>query len=165
VQPSCGHFVYEGLEVFDDLQCMLSYIDDNYQMLYRGSIHDNFWSHRIELRRGLVYNYNQNPYIAVFTGSKIGVDWSRSVTDSYYSNSDSHWSMPENVFPVFHGGVKYFITQNWVFLTSIQYSCISNYESSIFNSSGYRDGTDTITLNLRFQFSYKLCASKPDAPR
>ena len=150
MQPTFGCFVFEGLEVLIDLQYMLSFNDDNYQMLYRGWIHDKYWIHRIGLRIGLVYNYNLNPFISVFVGSKIGTGWSRAVSDSYYSNSDSHWGMPEIAFPVFLGGAKYFITQNWAFLTSIQYSRISNYESNIFNSSWYRDGTDTITLYFGF---------------
>ena len=141
VRPSIGYFLTDEVEFLFDLQYALSYQHNNYDRIV---IYD-WWSHRLGFSIGASYNYPINPFITPFLGTRIGFSWSRMHSEGGVPE-DYGWGKPEISFPDLFIGTRFFVSKDWAFVISLEYSKIEPYS----NFPIYWDKNESTSVNFGF---------------
>jgi hypothetical protein len=112
-QPTGGYFLTKNIELLIDVQYMLSFTHDN-------SI--KYWDHTLGFDIGASYNYQINPFLSIFLGSKIGLNWQREIMKEFVYSNDNGWSKRQISFPIFLLGGRFVVTKDWSILALVEYS-------------------------------------------
>jgi hypothetical protein len=123
VRPSIGYFLTNEIEFLFDVQYVLTYLQDD-----NGYDPSKWWSHRLGLSIGASYNYTFNQFITPFLGTRIGTSWSRMHSEAGVPE-DYGWGKPEISFPDLFIGTRFFVSKDWAFVISIEYSKTEPYSN------------------------------------
>jgi hypothetical protein len=140
VRPSIGYFLTSEVEFLLDVQYVLYYSHNDDQ--YASS---KWWNHRLGFSIGVSYNYSINPFITPFLGTRIGASWSRMHLESGVPE-EMGWGKPEISFPDLFAGTRVFVSKDWAFVISIEYSTTKPYS----NFPIYWDKNESTSVNFGF---------------
>jgi len=117
-QPSGGYFITENIELLVDLRY-------TYYSTYSSDVNRTSTNHSISIDIGASYNYQVNPFLSAFIGTKVGLSWWRgSVFEDWYIY-DPGWSKQQLSFPVFLAGGRFAIMKDCAVMMQIEYSKIN----------------------------------------
>jgi len=88
---------------------------------------ENFFvetAYDVGLSIGPSFNYTASELVVLFMAAKVGVAW--FFVDPPYTLGRSPWSKPSMSLPIIAGGAKLFMSKNWAFLISVEYSRTMN---------------------------------------
>ncbi len=140
VRPSLGCFLTDEIEFLFDIQYVLTYLhDDNGYEPYK------WWSHRLGFSIGASFNYPINSVITPFLGTRIRTSWSRMHSEGGVPE-DQGWGKPEISFPDLFIGTRFFVSKDWAFVISIEYSLTKPYG----NFPIYWDKNELTSVNFGF---------------
>ena len=114
-QPSGGYFLNRNIELLVDLRYSFSSIyDSDIDHLYK--------IHTVGFDIGASYNFQINPFLNVFVGSKVGLSWWRGglFEDIYLYNYG--WSKRQLSFPIILAGSRFALTKECSIMMLFQYS-------------------------------------------
>jgi hypothetical protein len=140
VRPSIGYFLIDEIEILFDVQYVLTYLHDD-----NGYDPFKWWSHRLGFSIGASYNYPINQFITPFLGTRIGTSWSRMHSEAGVPE-DYGWGKPEISFPDLFIGTRLFVSKDWAFVISIEYSKTKPYS----NFPIYWDKNESTSVNFGF---------------
>jgi hypothetical protein len=122
VRPTFGYFLTDQIEILADIHYTLSYtrIKVVPQTGYQ------WWSHRPGLALGGSYNFDINPLLRAFVGTRIGASWSRILyaTDP---PGDYSWGKAEITFPDLFVGGRFYAGKDWALVMLVEYSKTEPY--------------------------------------
>ncbi len=91
------------------------------------------YSGTLQVAIGLDNNLPLLRSVWVYANLKVGVTWEHAGGNNAYGSPYSFWSSPKIVFPIFQGGLKYFLFSRCATVLQLQYNRMTSDSHSDFS--------------------------------
>ncbi|MBK8945767.1 MAG: hypothetical protein IPM32_10940 [Ignavibacteriae bacterium] len=122
-QPSFAYKYFQSFQLLVSPFYNYQFSEYNLNSGYSESI-EKYENHLIGFEIGSIYNLRLKEKMIIFTGAKLGFNWSKY--RNLVRTNNYKWSNLRITFPILLAGAKYFVSENWAVIFQLQYKYMPN---------------------------------------